>query len=70
MIERKLYTVDEKNNLSIDKIHELYRNFINPNQTSIFSSLPFGKDIFENAGVHIYILMEKKILDFTGGLRS
>ena len=59
MIERKLYTVDEANNLSIDKIHELYRNFINPNQTSIFSSLPFGKDIFENLKIFI-LLMEKK----------
>ncbi len=69
MIERKLYTIEEANDLSIDKIHELYKNFINPNQTSIFSSLPFGKDIFENAeGVHIYTSEGKKILDFTGGL--
>ena len=69
MIKKKIYTIEEAKSLSIEEIHELYRNFINPNQTNIFSSLPFGNDIFETAeGVHLYTSDSKKILDFTGGL--
>ena len=69
MSEKKLYTVEEASNLSLDKIHQLYREFINPNQTDIYTSLPFGNDIFETAeGVHINTSNGKSILDFTGGL--
>ena len=46
--DRKLYTIDEASNLSIDEVHNLYKDFINPNQTDIFSSLPFGNDTFES----------------------
>ena len=67
--DRKLYTIDEASNLSIDEVHNLYKDFINPNQTDIFSSLPFGNDTFESAeGVHMHTSSGKKILDFTGGL--
>tara|TARA_Y100000590_G_scaffold65118_1_gene70321 strand:+ start:10115 stop:11542 length:1428 start_codon:yes stop_codon:yes gene_type:complete len=69
MRDRKLYSVEEAKNLKIEEVHELYANFINPNQTKIFSSLPFGKEIFETAeGVFMYTSSGKKILDFTGGL--
>lgn len=69
MTDRKLYTVEEVKSLSINEIHQLYRKFINPNQTDIFASLPFGNDIFESAeGVNLFTSEGKKILDFTGGL--
>ncbi len=69
MSEKKLYTIEEASNLSIHEIHKLYREYINPNQTDIYTSLPFGNDIFESAeGVHITTSKGKKILDFTGGL--
>ncbi|MDC1096615.1 aminotransferase class III-fold pyridoxal phosphate-dependent enzyme [Pelagibacteraceae bacterium] len=69
MTNKKLYTLEEAENLSIKNVHELYKNFINPNQTSIFSSLPFGKELFESAeGVHMFTEHGKKVLDFTGGL--
>ena len=69
MIKKKLYTIEDAKKLSINEIHEIYKNFINPNQTNIFSSLPFGNDIFEKAeGVYMYTSTGKKILDFTGGL--
>ena len=69
MSNKKLYTVEEAKNLSIEKVQELYKNFINPNQTNIFSSLPFGRELFESAeGVHMFTKNGKKILDFTGGL--
>lgn len=66
---KKLYTIDEASNLSIKEIHNLYYDFINPNQTNIFSSLPFGNDTFESAeGVYMNTASGKRILDFTGGL--
>ena len=69
MIKKKLYTIEEAKKLSINEIHEIYKKFINPNQTSIFSSLPFGNDVFEKAeGVYMHTSTGKKILDFTGGL--
>ena len=69
MLKKKLYTVDEASNLSIKEVQNLYKEFINPNQTKIYSSLPFGNDIFDKAeGVYIYTSEGKKILDFTGGL--
>jgi putrescine aminotransferase len=69
MLKKKLYTVDEANNLTIKEVQNLYKEFINPNQTKIYSSLPFGNDLFDRAeGVFIYTSEGKKILDFTGGL--
>ena len=67
-MNKKIYSIDEAKNLNINQIHDLYRDFINPNQTQIFSSLPYGRDSFESAqGVHMYTDSKKKILDFTGG---
>ncbi len=69
MSEKKLYTVEEAKNLDIREVQKLYDSFINPNQTGIFSSLPYGKEIFDTAeGVFMYTKEGKKILDFTGGL--
>ena len=67
--KKKFFTVKDADKLSINQIHDLYKKFINPNQTKIFSSLPFGKDVFKSAeGVFLYTKKNKKILDFTGGL--
>ena len=67
MSEKKLYTVEEAKNLDI-QVQKLYDSFINPNQTGIFSSLPYGKEIFDTAEGVLCIQRGKKILDFTGGL--
>ena len=69
MSEKKLYSLQEAKNLDIKEVQKLYHDFINPNQTKIFSSLPYGQDIFESAeGTFLYTNKGKKILDFTGGL--
>ena len=69
MSEKKLYSLQEAKNLDIKEVQNLYHDFINPNQTKIFSSLPYGQDIFESAeGTFLYTNKGKKILDFTGGL--
>ncbi len=67
-MNKKIYSIEEAKNLNINEVHRLYKDFINPNQTEIFSSLPYGRDTFESAeGVHMYTDDNKKILDFTGG---
>ena len=37
-MKNKIFTIDEPNNLNIDQVKALYEEFINPNQTKIFSS--------------------------------
>ena len=60
MTHKKIYTIEEAESLKINEIQELYKNYINPNQTNIFSSLPFGNEVFESAeGVHFLLLTEK-----------
>ena len=69
MKKAKIYSIEEAENLKINEVHDLYSNFINPNQTKIFSALPFGNELFNKAeGPFIYTHSGKKILDFTGGL--
>jgi len=69
MNKKSLYTVQDADNLKIEEVVKLYKDYINPNQSQIFSNLPYGKDLFKSAkGVHIYTNSGKKILDFTGGL--
>lgn len=68
MIKKKFYSVEEASKLEINEIKELYFNFINPNQTKIFSTLPFGNELFVKAeGIYLYTSDGKKIYDFTGG---
>ncbi len=69
MREGKFYKIEEIEALDIKEIQDLYKEYINPNQTKIFSALPFGNDVFNKAeGVFMYTSKGKKILDFTGGL--
>ena len=68
-MKNKIFSIEEPNKLSIDQVRALYAEFINPNQTKIFSSLPYGMDLFKSAeGVIMTTEKNKEILDFTGGL--
>ena len=69
MNNKKFYKIEEIEALGIEEVQKLYKEYINPNQTKIFSALPFGNEIFNKAeGVFMYTSNGKKILDFTGGL--
>ena len=46
MNDRKFYKMEEIEALGVEEVHNLYKEYINPNQTKIFSSLPFGNEIF------------------------
>jgi len=64
-----MYSIKDAENLSIDKIWELYRKYINNSQVDLISSFGFGKDTVKYAeGIYIYTHNDKKILDFTGGI--
>ena len=68
-MKNKIFSIEEPNKLNIDQVRALYAEFINPNQTKIFSSLPYGMDLFKSAeGVIMTTEKNKEILDFTGGL--
>ena len=49
MVEKKIYSVEEAEKLTINEVVDLYKKYINPNQAQIFSSLPYGKDLFSSA---------------------
>ena len=68
-MKNKIFTIDEPNNLNIDQVKALYEEFINPNQTKIFSFYRTVRDLFKSAeGVVMKTESNKQILDFTGGL--
>lgn len=66
---KKIFSLDEAERLSNTEVRELYKKYVNPYQTKIFSSFPFGSDKFIKAeGMYMYTDKDEKILDFTGGL--
>ena len=71
MQEINLLNVDDAENLSIEDITRYVSDYVNPNQSNIYSKLPWGKDLFTHAeGMYMYTKNGKKILDFTWGYRS
>jgi len=65
----KLLNFEETLKLNIDEVKSFYKDYINPNQTSILSQFPFNKELFTHAeGVYLFTETNKKILDFTGGI--
>ena len=69
MQQNKLLNVSDAEKLTIEEITKYTSDFVNPNQSSIYSKLPWGKDLFTHAeGMYMYTKNRKKILDFTGGL--
>ena len=66
---KKLYSLDDIENLSIDDIFDLYKKYVNFSQVDLISSFGFGQDLVEKAeAMYIYTKNGKKILDFTGGV--
>tara|TARA_B100000029_G_scaffold199146_1_gene197503 strand:- start:358 stop:1779 length:1422 start_codon:yes stop_codon:yes gene_type:complete len=66
---KKIFTLQEAEDLSLGTVKDLYNKFVNPYQTKILSNFPFGSDSFSKAeGMYVYTKDNKKILDFTGGL--
>jgi putrescine aminotransferase len=65
----KLISVDEASQFSIDKIHDLYEEFVNKSRVDLLSVFGFGNETVDYAeGLYIYTTNGKKIYDFTGGI--
>lgn len=66
---QRLLSVEDCESLSIDQVHELYRQHVNPAQVDLIGSFGFGRVLATKAeGVWIYTQDGRKVLDFTGGI--
>jgi putrescine aminotransferase len=64
-----LYTWQQCAEFDIEKIHELYREYVNKSQVSLIGSFGFGRAVAVRAeGMYIYTSDGRQILDFTGGI--
>ena len=64
-----MYSVNDSNNLPIDKIWELYGKHVNSSQVKLFKRFSFSNDLVESAlGSWITLTNQRKILDLTGGI--
>ncbi|MBF9040328.1 aminotransferase class III-fold pyridoxal phosphate-dependent enzyme [Rhodobacterales bacterium LSUCC0387] len=63
------YNLDQIEELSIDKIHEMYRNYVNYGQVNLLSSFSPARLLVEKAeGQYIYLKNGTKVSDFTAGI--
>jgi putrescine aminotransferase len=66
---KKLFSINDIENLRIEEIWDLYRKYVNNSQVDLISKFGFGKDIAIKAEKNfIYTKLGKKIYDFTGGI--
>ena len=69
MTDKKLFSVDDCDNLTNKDIRELYKKYVNPAIERIFGSFYLGNELIERAeGVWIFTKNNEKILDVTGGI--
>lgn len=68
MKTNKLLTIKEIENLKINQVRSLYKNFYNPGMEKLNGSFGFGKELVKYAeGINIFTESGKIIKDFTGG---
>lgn len=69
MNNKKLLTVENAEELSINAVHNYYKDYISKSQVDLIGSFGFGNDLVEKAeGSYIYLKDGRKITDFTGGI--
>lgn len=67
-MSKRLFSIDDCENLSNKEVKELYKNYINPVYEDVFSTFSIGQELVDHAeGVWIYTKSGKKVLDATGG---
>lgn len=65
----KLLSIADAENLKIDEVWDLYKEYVNAPQVKIFRAFSYGNDLFSHSeGMYLYTKDGRKILDFTGGL--
>ena len=64
----KLIKSQEIENFTLEKVQDLYNNYVSSSQIKLLSSFEFGNDLAETSkGIYIFTKKGKKIYDFTGG---
>lgn len=67
--EKKLFTWQECTEFDMNKVHELYRSFVNSTQVDLMGSFGFGRILADHSeGMYIFTKDGRRILDFTGGI--
>ena len=66
---KKLLSVADCENLTIQDVWDSYRKHVNPGQVDLIKSFAFGRDLAERAeGSWIYTVSGRRVLDCTGGM--
>ncbi|MDP7319733.1 MAG: aspartate aminotransferase family protein [Bacteriovoracaceae bacterium] len=69
MNSKKLFGIEDCEQLSVRQVWDLYTQFVNPGQVDLIGSFGFGRDLAESAqGMWIKTKGGREILDFTGGV--
>jgi putrescine aminotransferase len=64
-----LYTWQECAEFDIEKVQELYREYLSKSQVDLIGSFGFGRTVaVRSEGMYIYTSDGRQILDFTGGI--
>ena len=65
---KKLYKVEDCEQLPIEEVQDLYRKFVSSSQVEAITAFGFGRELVDYAeGAWFHLRNGKKILDFTGG---
>lgn len=65
----RLLTWEECASFEIDRVHALYREYVNSTQVDMMSAFGFGRTVATHAeGMYIHTRDGRRILDFTGGV--
>jgi putrescine aminotransferase len=65
----QLISIDECEQLTARRVHDLYRKYVSRSQVSLMTSFGFGRELVERAeGAWLWTTDGRKVLDFTGGV--
>ncbi|MFG1878200.1 aspartate aminotransferase family protein [Sphaerisporangium sp. NPDC049003] len=66
---QELLSLKQAEDLDVDQIHEMYRQYVNRSQVSLMTSFGFGRELVEHAeGAYLYMKDGRRVLDLTGGV--
>jgi putrescine aminotransferase len=68
-LKRKLHTVTDAENFSIEQIWDSYKSYVSASQVALIGTFGFGRERVSHAsGCYIHTKSGRKILDLTGGI--
>jgi putrescine aminotransferase len=65
----RLITLEQSEQLPIDRVQELYKKYVSRSQVSLITSFGFGRELVDHAeGPWIHMRDGRRVLDFTGAV--